>query len=86
MRRDSKDVNPFYNRVDHICRSKGMSHSGLAEACGVGAVTFSRYLRLERTCSVLVFALMCERLGVDMNSMIRTYVYAYARKEHNGDE
>lgn len=77
-------MNIFYDTIDAICKEKGINHSILAMRCGVGPVTFHRYLTLEREFKLVPFMAMCKQLKVAAEVMY--LIYDKARKEQNNDK
>ena len=77
-------MNIFYDTIDALCKLEGINHSILAMRCGVGPVTFHRYLTLEREFKLVPFMALCRTL--DLSPQRLYAVYDKARKEQNNDK
>ena len=73
-------MNAFYKRVHELCEQKNMTHGELAEEIGVTAVTFSRYMTLQRTVGLMPFMAMCKVFEVEPENLYKTYLFARMRK------
>ena len=67
-------MNDFHKTVYIIAkRHFGISQRELAERCGIGEVTLSRYLTLQRDFSLDAFMAMCRVLDLRVHRMYWLY-------------